>query len=650
MPVVEVDPDELRVLAGREDRSDDDLRADLFALGLEFEGETPAGAFELEFAPDRLDRLSVEGIARSLRYHYGEARGVHIPSASPPDWRIIADPPADRPCITGAVVRGVDLDESSLASLIQLQEKLHATIGRDRAKGAIGIHDLTMMKGAAVADSAADVEEAADSVAQADPTDPADPADGADPTDPADPSEVSDADVADVGSAAEHATPESVPANAVHYTGVDPDGPSFVPLETDTEMTPADVLRDHPTGRTYADLVDDPVPALTDGLGLFSFPPVINGRRTEVTTDSRDLFIESTGTDQWTIDRMCTIVCYALTARGGSIERVTVDYVDDGRTLDRPDLETETKRVSHERIERTLGVDLRTDQVVDRLERSGLDGAVVETGDDEIAYDVTIPPYRVDVLHPRDVVDDVGRAHGFNELEPRYPDVSTVGGRHADSRRERAIRETLVGLGFQDCLNFHLTGIEETFHRMALLDEEPPTSATGIDAPSDANPLTDGSALGAAGPVTISEPYSAEYEIVRTWALPSLLQVLENNTHRAYPQHLSEIGLAAHVDPDAGPTGVAERQTVAGVLAATDAGYEDAKARVAALARAFDVDLATPPTDHPSFIDGRTAAVELDGQRAGVLGELRPAVLVEHDLEVPVAGFEVDAAALGGGE
>jgi len=44
--------------------------------------------------------------------------------------------------------------------------------------------------------------------------------------------------------------------------------------------------------------------------------PVINGRRTEVSTDSRDLFVEMTGTDQWTIDKMLNIVCYALSARG----------------------------------------------------------------------------------------------------------------------------------------------------------------------------------------------------------------------------------------------------------------------------------------------------------------------------------------------
>jgi phenylalanyl-tRNA synthetase beta chain len=121
--------------------------------------------------------------------------------------------------------------------------------------------------------------------------------------------------------------------------------------------------------------------------------------------------------------------------------------------------------------------------------------------------------------------------------------------------------------------------------------------------------------------------------------------VLENNTHRQYPQDLAEIGLVAHVDPDE-PTGVREERHVAAVLARADASYEDAKSRLQALARNFDVDLATPPTEHPSFIGGRTAEVRIDGEPAGVVGELHPKVLVEHDLEVPAVAFEFDLEAL----
>lgn len=567
MPVVDVDPEELRRFTGTE-KDDDELKDDLFALGLEYEGETDDGEFRFEFAPDRLDRLSVEGVARSLRYHYGQDRGVDVPNTNNPEWTIEVEEsvPDQRPYVTGAVIRGLDLDEDGLDSLIQLQEKLHATMGRQRAKGAIGIHDPAMLKGGLATESG---------------------------------------------------------GRAIRYTGVSPDEDRFVPLDSDDEMTPGEVLETHPTGREYAALVSeyDRYPAIYDDLGLFSFPPVINGRRTEVTTDSRELFVELTGTDQWTIDRMCAIVCYALSARGATIEEVTVEYPD--RELLRPDFETREKRVSHERIEGTLGVDLDPETVIDCFERSGL--SATQVLGEETAYDVEIPPYRTDALHPVDLIDDVGRAYGFNTLVPQYPDVSTVGGRHERTRLEDAARNVLVGLGFEDLLNFHLISERENFERMEIGPDE------GV--------------VGAGEPATIREPYSEDYTMVRTWALPSLLMVLENNTHRSYPQDVAEIGLAAEVD-ETTETNVAEHRTVAGALARTDASYEDAKGVLQAIARNFGIDLETPPTEHPTFIDGRAASVVIDGEAAGVVGEIHPAVLVEHDLELPVTAFEFRLTAL----
>jgi len=42
----------------------------------------------------------------------------------------------------------------------------------------------------------------------------------------------------------------------IRYVGVEPDEDRFVPLDSDQEMTPADVLEQHQTGQTYADLVE----------------------------------------------------------------------------------------------------------------------------------------------------------------------------------------------------------------------------------------------------------------------------------------------------------------------------------------------------------------------------------------------------------
>lgn len=155
----------------------------------------------------------------------------------------------------------------------------------------------------------------------------------------------------------------------------------------------------------------------------------------------------------------------------------------------------------------------------------------------------------------------------------------------------------------------------------------------------------DADVYGAGKPATIKGPYSEDFTMLRTWVTPSLLMVLERNTHRAYPQDLAEIGFTAEVD-ESQNTGVTERRRVGAALASHDAGYEDAKARLQALCRKFDVDLETPPAEHPTFISGRTASVVIDGEEVGVIGEVHPKVLVEHDLEVPVAGFEFDLAAL----
>ncbi len=570
MPVVDVDPDELRELTGRTEKTDDELKDDLFTLGIEYEGETEEGKMRLEFEADRLDRLSITGIARSLGHHYGDLTGIHVPETNNPDWTIEVEEsvPEERPYVTGAIVRGLDLDETDLEAIIQLQEKLHATMGRKRAKGAIGVHDLTMLKGAGAGD------------------------DG---------------------------------TKSIRYVGVEPEGDRFVPLNSEEAMTPGDVLTDHPTGREYAERVAgyDRYPAIYDDIGLFSFPPVINGKRTEVSVESRDLFIEMTGTDQWTIDKMLAIMVYALDARGGQVESVTVSYPD--REVIRPDLSISTKRLTHEQVEDTLGLDLEPADIRDLLGRAGLELDEEATEGTTGTYEVRIPPYRVDVLHPVDLVDDIGRAYGFNQLVPRYPDVSTVGARTEESRHEGAVRDLLLGLGFEDLLNFNLTSPVELFDRMHL--------ESGADV------------YGAGDPPALVESYSEDFTVLRTWALPSLVQVLENNTHRSYPQHLSEIGFVAEID-ESTVTNVAESRSVAAVLAGPEASYETAKGGLQALARNFGVDLETPPTTHPSFIEGRVAEVVLDGTVVGIIGELGPAVLVEHDLEVPVSGFELDLKAL----
>ena len=106
MPTVDVDYDQLRELTGTE-KSDDQLEDDLFELGLEYEGETEDDKAKLELEPDRLDRLSVEGIARSLRYQYGEDRGVYVPKTNDPAVVAVVVPQRAGDSLHGEAVQSV---------------------------------------------------------------------------------------------------------------------------------------------------------------------------------------------------------------------------------------------------------------------------------------------------------------------------------------------------------------------------------------------------------------------------------------------------------------------------------------------------------------------------------------------------------------
>lgn len=113
----------------------------LTSLGIPLES-AEGDELALEITPNRPDWLSVEGVARSC-YSWRTAK-PKLYKAEPPKVHFILDASVRdvRPALGSAIAHNVQLDESQLASLIQLQEKLHDTLGRGRRKMAIGLHDL----------------------------------------------------------------------------------------------------------------------------------------------------------------------------------------------------------------------------------------------------------------------------------------------------------------------------------------------------------------------------------------------------------------------------------------------------------------------------------------------------------------------------
>ena len=105
---------------------------------------------EIEVFPNRPDLLSYQGFKKSFLAFLGKKTGLREYKVKKPekDYKVIIDPSVKdvRPYTVCAIVKELILDENKIKELIDVQEKLHNTIGRRRKKVAIGIYPLDKIK------------------------------------------------------------------------------------------------------------------------------------------------------------------------------------------------------------------------------------------------------------------------------------------------------------------------------------------------------------------------------------------------------------------------------------------------------------------------------------------------------------------------
>lgn len=145
MPTISLNLTDLGRILGEEIASEK-LRSSLQTLGMEVEGKE-AGELKIEVPHNRPDLLGVEGVARHLKGILEIETGMPDFEIKKPELETLVDPSVEgtRPYIVTGVIEG-DLDELSLKSLMDLQEGLHMTLGRDRKKISIGAYDLDKIK------------------------------------------------------------------------------------------------------------------------------------------------------------------------------------------------------------------------------------------------------------------------------------------------------------------------------------------------------------------------------------------------------------------------------------------------------------------------------------------------------------------------
>lgn len=424
---------------------------------------------------------------------------------------------------------------------------------------------------------------------------------------------------------------DSLRGDVFRYDAVAPDELTFVPLgfspdDPDAEMTPGRILAEHKTGQAYAHLLKPlkKYPLLRDGAGtVLSMPPIINSEATRVKMETKNFFVDVTGLSQRTVDRALNILVTSLKEilPAVELENVIIEKgsgeprTDDVRMT--PDLTPAEMTLDVRQTVDTIGFDVNTAELTELLESMGY--GVEESGHAD-TLKVLVPAYRNDVMHAVDLMEDAAIAYGYDKLKPELVPTFTVGAPRVIEEKAAVARRIMTGLGFHQVLTLVLTSEEAAFNKWRT---EPDARA-----------------------VLIENPISSEQTMCRVSLLPGLLQTLAINKQYDLPQYLFEVGDGCFHDPEC-ETGAREERLIAAAMIGTHVGYADIRAVADAFVHEMGAEYGVQPTEHPSYIAGRAAALHnAHGERIGTMGEVHPEVLENHGLKHPVSVLEMSLEAL----
>jgi len=275
-------------------------------------------------------------------------------------------------------------------------------------------------------------------------------------------------------------------------------------------------------------------------------------------------------------------------------------------------------------VRRILGVDVDREQIIRVLSSLGFECQVMSP--EQIA--VVVPYWRTDVRLAEDLIEEVARIIGYDEL-PTTLYCGTLPRHEPDPIRalREMVSEILAGCGMQQVLTYSLTSLE---------------------------------ILGKAGahlvPLRVANPITSGQEYLRTTLCPGVLQVLSaNEKHEEDGMRLFEVGKVYL--PRVGDL-PEERHMLVAVLSGRrvdrswhDQGgaldFFDAKGALETLLERLGVATGVEPAEDAIFSPGKGAKIVVQGQSVGTLGELHPSVAESFDiLSRPVCLFEIDLARL----
>ncbi|MEM3074977.1 MAG: phenylalanine--tRNA ligase subunit beta [Candidatus Pacearchaeota archaeon] len=531
MAVVKLNKKELKKLIGNIENSEIDGYLGTFGIGVE---KIDGDEIEVEITPNRPDMLSSYGIIRALESYTGKKLGLKEIKIKKPEknYEIVIDKSVlnIRPYTACAIVKNLNFNDEKIKEIIDMQEKLHNTLGRNRKKAAIGIYPMEKI------------------------------------------------------------------ILPIYYKALYPEDIKFQPLEFHKELNAKQILIQHPKGREYRHLLEDyeKYPIFIDSSGeVLSMPPIINSHKTgKISLDTKDIFVECSGNEIEILIKILNIIIYTLSEMGGEIYQMKIKSKS---TFVTPDLTPEKIKFSFENANKLLGINISEKEAKRLLEKMG---------HQYIKGFAIIPPYRADIMHENDLIEDIAIAYGYDKFIPTIPEISTIGKTDRREDLKKRFSEILSGLSMLETLNYHLVTKE-------IIKKSCGNIKDFIRVKNS----------------------RTEYEYLRKDISTNLLNIFYENSDSEYPQEIFQIGkVFNHLN---------EEEHLA--IAISPGNFTKMKQIFNYLANSFKIEFSLNETrNFPEiFIDGRIAEVFLDGKSIGFFGEVHPKILKNFNLKMSVALLEI---------
>jgi phenylalanyl-tRNA synthetase beta chain len=542
MPTITISKEKVKKIIGNLKDEEIDNILNMAELGVE---KITNEEIDIEITPNRPDLLSIPGLIRYLNNYFKKSKIKEYKVEKPEkDYKVIIDKTVKkvRPYTTCAIIKNLKFDDEKIKEIVDIQEKLHGSYGRNRKKLAIGIYPLEVIK---------------------------------------------------------------LP---ITFKALKPEEIKFQPLELNRVINGRQILSQHSAGRAYGDLLKgkEVFPIFIDSNDeILSMPPIINSHKTgKINEKTKEVFVECSGFNKEYLQKTLNMIVTTLSDMGGKI--YSMEIIDGKEKTLSPNLEPEKMKISIENINNTIGLDLSSKEIKNNLAKMGID------------YEkdhALIPAYRTDILHEVDIAEDVAIAYGFDKLIPDIPKISTIGQESKESIKKRKIQDILTGLDLIEISTYHLSTKEKQFKKINLDYKNQPILEV-IDSKTENN-------------------------ILRNSLLATNIQILSENSDASYPQKIFEIGPVFYLDEEI-DTGVGESLNLAISICYEKANFTELKQILDYLMRMLNLNYEIKPTSHPSFIEGRAGEIIINEKPIGILGEIKPIVLKNNKIKMPVATLEIN--------